>query len=293
VIPKKKYCLVSHDAGGAENLSSWAKYNSFDYIYCKGPAIKIFKSKIRFKNENSLSESIKKSDIIITSTSWDSNLELNAIKIAKKYKKKTISILDHWNNYRERFIRNRKIILPNEIWVVDQYAFNLAKNIFDVKKIKLLRNYYKLDIEKEIIKKNKKNKKNTYNILYLAEPIEKHAAKQHDDKNYWGYTEYTLLESFFKNIHKMTNKVDNIIFRLHPSEARNKYNKIIKNYSNKYKISISSNKSLNFDINRSDIIVGCQSMAMVIALYSKKKVFSCLPTNLHKPVLPHKKIIYL
>jgi hypothetical protein len=290
VIIKKKYCLVSHDAGGAENLSSWAKYNGFDYIYCKGPAVKIFKSKIRFKNESSLKESIIKSDIIITSTSWDSDLELNAIKIAKNLGKKTISLLDHWNNYCERFTRNRKIILPDEIWVVDRYALNIAKKIFLKKKIKLLPNYYKFDIEKNIIK-NKKRYGN--NILYLAEPIEDHAIKQHKDKNYWGYTEYTLLEYFFKNIHKITEKVGNIIFRLHPSEARNKYNKIIRNYFNKYKIHLSFDKKLSFDVNRSDIIVGCQSMAMVIALYSKKKVFSTLPTNIHKPVLPHKEIIYL
>ncbi len=290
MILKKKYCLVSHDAGGAENLSSWAKYNGFDYIYCKGPAVKIFKTKFRFKNESSLKKSIIKSDIIITSTSWDSDLELNAIKIAKKFRKKTISILDHWNNYYERFTRNRITTLPDEIWVVDRYAFNLAKTVFNKKKIKLIKNYYKLDIEKKIFKKNKKKKDN---ILYLAEPIEAHAVKQHKNKNYWGYTEYTLLEYFFKNINKIKKKVGNIIFRLHPSEERNKYNKIIKNYSNKYKIHLSFNKDLSFDINRSEIIVGCQSMAMVIALYSKKKVFSILPINLHKPVLPHKEIIYL
>ena len=45
--------IVSHDAGGAEILSSWIKHNSnLFFIYSlSGPAIKIFKNKIgKIKN---------------------------------------------------------------------------------------------------------------------------------------------------------------------------------------------------------------------------------------------------
>ena len=47
-------CLVSHDAGGAELLSSWAKNNRGVFLYnIKGPAVRIFKKKFKnFKNSN-------------------------------------------------------------------------------------------------------------------------------------------------------------------------------------------------------------------------------------------------
>ena len=47
------------------------------------------------------------------------------------------------------------------------------------------------------------------------------------------------------------------------------------------------------DILKADIIFGCESMALVIALKIGKKVISCIPDNEINCSLPFKEIIYL
>ena len=39
----------------------------------------------------------------------------------------TFCFLDHWNNYKERFILKGKLFLPDVIYVSDNYALNIAK----------------------------------------------------------------------------------------------------------------------------------------------------------------------
>ena len=75
--------------------------------------------------------------------------------LAKNKNKKLIAYLDHWVNYRERFIYKKKIIQPNEIWVSDHFALNAAKKIFKKIPIKLKKNYYYYFLKNKIKKKNK------------------------------------------------------------------------------------------------------------------------------------------
>ena len=159
--------VVSHDAGGAELISSWIKYkkNSKKILFSlKGPALKIFKQKLNIKN-TSLKSNIKLSNKIICGSSWASDFELKAIKIAKKFNKKVICYLDHWVNYRDRFLIKNYNILPDEFWTHDQYSFNLAKKIFKDKKIILKGNYYFREINKKLNKY--KNIEKRY-ILYTS-----------------------------------------------------------------------------------------------------------------------------
>ena len=80
------YTLVaSHDAGGAETLSSWIKNKKFKknklIYYLKGPAFNIFKKKINnIKNVTIKKINNLKISKILTTTSWHSNLEKKIIK---------------------------------------------------------------------------------------------------------------------------------------------------------------------------------------------------------------------
>ena len=121
-------CIVCHDAGGAEILSSWALKQSESLIcVLDGPAISIFQRKNVIFEKRNLKDAINKSDWIICGTSWQSNLEKNAIIYANKINRKVVSFLDHWVNYRERFILKGKIHLPSEIWVGDNEAKIIAR----------------------------------------------------------------------------------------------------------------------------------------------------------------------
>ena len=285
--------VVSHDAGGAEMLSCWIKHQKLKkkIIYCvKGPAINIFKKNIgSFDNLHEKNIEKLKVKKILTSTSWDSDIEKKIILYGKKNKIFTCSFLDHWNNYVERFTLKKKKIFPDKIIVSDHYALEIAKKKFKNIPVQLIQNYYKLEVLKKFKKiKNKIIKK----ILYVSEPIRRHAKKQHNNAMYWGYDEFSSLTFFFNSIHTFGNKPLVIIFRKHPSEKIGKYKNLLKKYRKKYKIIFSKNINLYDDINAADVVVGGQSMAMVMCLYAGKKVYSTLPKK-SQMLLPHKKIIYL
>ena len=154
----KKILVICNDAGGAELISAWFKEKKLKFFAkLSGPAIKIFKNKeLRFQKIKSLSD-FKKMDIIMTGTGWTTNIEIKAIANAQKYKKKIISFLDHWKNYKLRFFYKNKYFFPNEIWVMDKYAEKNAKKLFKNLKIKKINNpyfsYLKKFKKKKILKK--------------------------------------------------------------------------------------------------------------------------------------------
>jgi len=259
------------------------------YIHDKqGPAVNIFNGKIHKIEILSLDDLINKSDWLLCGTSWQSDLEWKAIQRAKKANKKVISFIDHWVNYRERFIRNNEECLPDEIWVGDHYAEKIAKDNFLNVKIKLIENPYLLDIKEQLLRLgNSRVESNSF--LYVCEPIREHAYFQHGDERYWGYTEEEALRYFLTNINEISKVKRLVVIRPHPSEDFNKYDWVFDEFNHKG-IKIDNKKTLLEQILESDIVVGCESMAMVVAILAEKEVISSIPTDGRPCVLPHKEI---
>ena len=78
----------------------------------------------------SLESAIADSDWLLSGTSYSSNLEIRAIELARANKKKSVAFLDHWCNYTDRFKREGKMFLPDEIWVGDEEAYKIANKEF-------------------------------------------------------------------------------------------------------------------------------------------------------------------
>ena len=232
VIPKGKVLVVSHDAGGAEILSSLLKLNDMPYLLClAGPAENIFQRKLANVENYSLDDSIEKADWILTGTSWASELEYHAIALAKKKKKFVVSFLDHWVNYKERFIRNNILHLPDEIWVGDKYALKIAKEYFPSEKIKFAPNPYFEDIKSEIDKIEIDPPQNdTVRILYVSDVIQDFSLKHYGHPHYFGYNEYEAMDNFLITVTKKKLKKYKILIRLHPSEVTGKYKQIINSH---------------------------------------------------------------
>ena len=88
LIKKKTLGIVCNDAGGSELVSSWLLFKkNRSNFHLNGPAKKIFKRKINFKNTKALFEVIDNSDVIVTGTSLHSKNEYKAIEYSKKKKK--------------------------------------------------------------------------------------------------------------------------------------------------------------------------------------------------------------
>lgn len=288
----KKVLVVSHDAGGAEVLSSWLLQYECSYeAILEGPARKIFSRKNLKISNLSFQEAILNVDFVITSTSWQSDLEKEVIRYSKKIGKYVISVLDHWVNYEERFLINGEMILPNEVWTLDKHAYSIAKNLFKDTLVKLEKNYYFQNIQDLLNKKFKSfTKKNEFIGLFIGENISDHALKTYLDKDHFGYDENEALEFLLENLSNININLKSIKIRPHPSEENYKYNWALEN---KIISKISNSKELLDDILHSDIVFGCDSMAMVIGLMAGKKVISCIPENGRDCSLPFKEIQHL
>ena len=159
IYAKKKILIICRDAGGAELISSWLKFNKISFSgIISGPAKNIFKQKkLKFKKIPFLKNAIKENQIIITGTGWNYKEYFKSWNLAKKYKKIIISFIDHWKNYKLRFKFKKKYFFPQEIWVSDIYAKKKAKKIFTKSKIRLIKNHYLEQLRKKrlILEKNK------------------------------------------------------------------------------------------------------------------------------------------
>ena len=291
--------VVCHDAGGAEVVSAWVRRNS-DYQYrfiLDGPAVKIFKGKItglEIADCSDLAELVDQSAMVLTGTSWASNLEKKAIQLAKNHQVKAVSFLDHWGNYEERFDLDGDQVLPDELWVGDSYAMELARRMFCGIPIRLIENPYLIDIRNEIDQCSGKRASGNgcCNILYVCEPVSVHALKKSGRVDAVGYTEFEAMDLFISHLQWLDHSDREIRVRIrsHPSEPEDKYADYAKMYSEGLEISVGKESSLIDDCAWSDMVVGMNSMALIIALEARRKVFCCIPGHSKPTGLPHEGI---
>jgi hypothetical protein len=288
---KDKFAIISHDAGGAEILSSYVCQQNLACLFVlEGPARKIFERKLFGIETLPLEEAVGQSASIICGTSWQSDLEFNAIKLARKLKKRSIVFIDHWVNYSDRFVRSGETVLPDEIWVGDTMAEVMAKDIFPRIPVIFVDNPYLQDVRKELLAHQvlRSSSPLSISVLYVCEPTSTHALLQHGDARFYGYVEKEALRYFLSNISALGKPIERILIRPHPSEQVGKYNWVQHEF--KLPIQFGGTRTLIEEIADSDVVVGCRSMAMVVALLADKKVISCIPPNGRPCVLPHTEI---
>lgn len=283
--------IIVNDPGGTELIASWLiekKNLKFQLCFGKNAEL-IIKREFGNVQPVDLKELIITSDWVLCGTSYKVDLEWRAIKLAKKYKKKSVVFLDHWVNYKKRFIRNGELILPDEIWVADNFAFRIASKKFSKLTIKLVRNPYLKKIKQVIQDKNIKTKSNprSKKILYLCEPIT--IGSELNTKRIWGYTEKEAIEYFIRNLKYINKDITKLSFRPHPKENIEKYDWIKEKFD--LPISVEKNIELLDQIIEADIVSGCATMGMVVGLVANKKVISFIPPSAKTIPLPFKKII--
>ena len=289
-----KYLVVSHDAGGAEIVSSWVNQNpqnQYRFILA-GPAVSIFERKsIGIKNESSkkLGQLVMCSDFVLTGSSQSSTLEKKAIIIAKELGTPVATFLDYWYGYKERFVYQGKTTLPDEIWVGDKYALDLARTTFPQTEIVFHDNPYLQEILREKQKIDLRANKKGLRILYLCQPYSEEYKDRNGQVNY--VTDISAVEYFLQNVFNHLPDTVEVRFRLHPTENEDKYIDIIQSFNNSIKITVSKNHSLVEDCVWADWAVGMHAMALVVALTVGSKVFHCIPPGGRPCALPHKEIV--
>ena len=112
--------------------------------------------------------------------------------------------------------------------------------------------------------------------MYVLEPFD-------------GKFEFDALNRFKIAILKFNLKF-NIILKLHPSEKINKYSNWIKKNKN-LNIKLVNEANISNTLSWADYVVGLESYLLVLAMKSKKKVYTLLPLNGKKFRLPFNKIL--
>lgn len=281
--------IITHDAGAANHLFSWLERieeKGEVFICAQGPSKIIFESQYKMLNRT-LEYCVENASTIITGTGWASNVEHDARVLTNKYQKDSISLVDHWANYSARFVRNGVTQLPNEIWVVDEYALELAQKEFSEINVELINSHYLENQVKAIKALGLGNDLAPISILFLMEPVRDDWNKLYDSP------ELESFHYFMSNLSLITNQAyPNIIIKPHPSDNEGKYNHLLGDYSD-YAITINTTQTLPYLLASVEIVAGCQTYAMVVALAAAKKVICVLPDYAPACALPHADIVKL
>jgi len=231
---------------------------------------------------------IKDVNTLLSGTGWG-DLEYHARIEAKKRNIYNIAVIDHWVNYKERFIRNGREVLPDKILVSDRFANNKACINFPTTPIIQLPNLY-LQLESKCVYSSRVRECRTpfENILIITEPIKEKIIGNDSS------LEFIAIEYFMSNLNKinLSNKKVEMHLRPHPSEPSDKYNFLRVQYPT-VEINISKSNKLYEDIAWADLVVGMNSFALTVALSSKVPTMSILPPESKDCVLPYKEILHL
>lgn len=295
--PGPRVLVVAHDAGGAEMLAAWIKRRlnrasrgqapplRAAYLL-EGPALQVFTragliaDPTGTRNRLHAFAADETWDWILTGTGWASDLEQWALQQAWRHQLMSCSFLDHWINYRERFtMTDGQLILPNQIWVGDPWAETLARESFGSRSlIRLVPNPYFAAIRAAFEKSGEARASNLeQRFFYVTEPTSAAAAAQQGNLRWHGYTEFEALERFCLWLQTQTEfRLEALRLRPHPSEAPDKYSTTLANRSLNWHLS-PSGQTLLQDCLWSDVVVGCNTMALIIGWLAERRILCSIP----------------
>jgi len=295
---KPSVLLVAHDAGGAEILSAWQAEQGYglSLAHClAGPAQRIFE-----RDHGPLSlvgldavDSLPPDGLVLTATSLEADLERRALARARYLGRRSATFLDHWDLYRERFGSpdTWRQALPNEVWVGDNYALDLALRLgFPPKLLRLTPNPIFVRLRRMGTSAPPPGR---LRVLYLCEPISRKLretfgpdAAAYDD-------ECIIMDHFLTCMQRHAGKLSHVTLRLHPSERSDKYDAIVCRPRGSLDVRYSDEPVLAQDILRHSLIVGMESAALVVGVLLGRPVYSCLTGKPWDISLPHREITRL
>ena len=237
-------------------------------------------------NENKLSELILnfKPTYIFLGTSLN-EYEHNWRKLGVKHNIKVISFIDHWINYVERFSFNDELIFGNEVWVVNEIAKKEAICAGVPEKLIVISGnpYYKKvkefkpKVSKDLFFKSHGFDSFKKTILFISDDIKRSFPKNKNGDCKLGFDEYSVLKDVLISMHELEKDINfsdfQLVIKLHPKSEKNKFKKLISDFSNKslnvYCIRDCDSLTVNY---YSDFVLGMFSNMVIESILMKKKL---------------------
>jgi len=284
--------VVCNDAGAANLIIGWlGKSAGLGFrAHMQGPAMQLWQSAFPDSPPVSLDEAIQGASQLLSGTGWASMLEHKARVMARVQGIPVIAAVDHWVNYRERFVREGVEVLPDEVWVSDGEAFAEASRCFPSLTLRQFQNEYLMgQVARVRAFDAQRTTEKSERVLYALEPI-----RQSWSGNDIRAGEFQALDYFLSSLYYLgLSAKTQIRLRPHPSDHPGKYDEWLQSRRCQYDVSLAPEEELAAAVSWADWIVGCESFVLIVALASGKRTVSTLPPWGHPCRLPQSGLIHL
>ncbi len=296
--------LAAHDAGGARVLSAYAARRLAGRrlaFVLAGPAVDIFAERLgplRVARPDVVDSLDPAMDRVLTATSWLADLERDAIRRARRRGVHCTAFLDHWMNFRERFLppaawnsigADWTAHLPDTVVATDRYAYELALALgFPDARLRLETNPHFEDIREAFAARPPRDRTGTpRRVLWISEPVSELDIL--DPSLRPGFSEFTAVADLVQTVAALPDDAGTAVrIRLHPKEHAGKYDVLL---AGSGRIALSVAPDLLDDLAWADAVVGMESTALVVALVAGIPVFSYFPASARRQCsLPHQEI---
>ena len=276
--------VVCHDAGAANHIFAWLADDPREMrVVAEGPAAAIWAGRFPGRaTARSIDDAIAGAAALLSGTGWSSDLEHRARIGARKLGVRSVAVLDHWVNYAMRFERDAQSVLPDEIWVTDEYALAEARRCFPGQIVRLQPNSYLDDQLRAIGPPAQAGD----DVLYVLEPV----------RADWGRTapgEFQALDYFVSRYAVLGLPTGSVVrLRPHPSDRPGKYQDWI-GRQRAVPVVLDDAPTLAAALSRCRWVAGCESYALVVALAAGRQVICTLPPWAPATRLPQPRLIHL
>lgn len=224
---------------------------------------------------DSITNTLSTAKLVITGTCLNSGVDKTLVNFARKYSIPSISVIEHWSWYHERFLHNNIYEYPDFIWVNDDVAFQEAISSGVPEELLLsignpvlehVENICLSDIfnqENNIIKKILDNPNN---IILISEEIK----NDFDWENKIGFNEFTVLDTLRQNLPPSKS----IYIKLHPAENKHKYDHLLSDT-----ILLLPKVNNNLSIAKNNNVIGLGSMLLIELSFLSNNVFTYRPNE--------------
>jgi hypothetical protein len=272
----QRLAIVAHDAGAANVLLPWLGAGPGPGVraFVQGPALALWRA--RFGEQArvaGLGDALDGAELLLSGTGWASTLEHDARLAAAARGLRSAAVIDHWVNYPQRFERGGVVQWPTEFWLTDAEAVTIASRYFPVQQLRCYANGYLAEQRRAIAPLGSQQ-----GVLVVMEPM----------RTDWGRGvagEWQALDGFMQ--HRVAAGIppgSPIRLRPHPSDDTGKYGHWLARHPN---VQLDDSATLAAAISRARWVVGCESMALVVALAAGREVISMLPAWAPPCRLPH------
>lgn len=279
--------VVCHDAGAANILFEEMRgdgRHAWLPVF-EGPAARLWEAAGSPGGRLwTLEEALVAGQSVLTGTGWASDLEHEARRRARAHGLPTAAVIDHWVNYAARFERHGDVVLPDEIWVTDEYALALASAAFPGVPVRLRPNLY---LQRQAEAVTSCGAPTPGRVLFLMEPI----------RFSWpGLTqpgEIEALDYLLERVECLALSAPlQLRLRPHPSDPPGKYGDWLDRHR-ELDVALQSETSLSQAIAQAEWVAGCETAALVVALAAGRRVVSTLPPAAPRCRLPHAGVLHL